>query len=101
NRLRTEGIDLLLEAARKIGATRFIAQSFCGWTLARDGGPIKSESDPLDPDPPAEFRRTLEAIKYLERPVTDSTGREGIVLRYGSFYGPAPGVFEPAMIDQI
>jgi 2-alkyl-3-oxoalkanoate reductase len=101
NRLRTEGTDLLLAAAREVGATRFIAQSFCGWTLARDGGPVKSESDPLDPDPPTEFRRTLEAIKYLERTVTSSTGPEGVVLRYGSFYGPATGVFEPAVIEQI
>src|SRR5262249_4212043 len=60
NRLRTEGTDLLLEAARAVGAERFIAQSFCGWTLARDGGPVKSESDPLDADPPAELRRTLD-----------------------------------------
>ena len=101
NRLRTEGTDLLLAAARAVGAKRFMAQSFCGWPLARDGGPIKSESDPLDPDPPAEFRRTLDAIKYLERTVTASPGPEGVVLRYGSFYGPATGVFEPAMIDQI
>jgi len=101
NRLRTEGTDLLLAAAREAGARRFIAQSFCGWTIARDGGPVKSENDPLDPDPPAEFRRALDAIKYLERAVTASPDLEGVVLRYGAFYGPGTGVFEPSMINQI
>ncbi len=87
NRLRTRGTDLLLAAAREAGVKRFIAQSFCGWAFARAGGPVKSEADALDPDPPEELRRTLEAIQYLERTVTDSTNPEGIVLRYGSFYG--------------
>ncbi|HET9558206.1 MAG TPA: NAD(P)H-binding protein, partial [Actinomycetota bacterium] len=58
NRLRTEGTDHLLEAARAAGARRFVAQSFAGWPLARVGGPVKTEDDPLDPDPPAELRRT-------------------------------------------
>lgn len=101
NRLRTEGTDLLLAAARKAGTKRFIAQSYCGWTFARNGDPVKSESDALDPDPPAEFRRTLQAIQYLERTVTHSTEPEGVVLRYGAFYGPGTGVFEAGMIDQI
>jgi nucleoside-diphosphate-sugar epimerase len=101
NRLRTEGTDLLLAAAREARTRRFIAQSFCGWTFARDGGPIKSESDAFDPDPPAEFRRTLEAIRYLERTVTGASDLEGVVLRYGFFYGPQTGVLEPAMLEQI
>jgi 2-alkyl-3-oxoalkanoate reductase len=101
NRLRTEGTDLLLTEARKVGARRFIAQSYCGWTFARSGDRVKSESDALDPNPPEEFRGTLEAIKHLERTVTRSAQPEGIVLRYGSFYGPGTGVFEPSSIDQI
>ena len=101
NRLRTEGTDLLLLAAREVGVRRFIAQSYCGWTFARGGGAIKSESEALDPDPPQEMRRTLDAIQYLERMVTGSAAPEGIVLRYGSFYGGGTGVLEPAMIDQI
>ena len=101
NRLRTEGTDLLLLASRDVGVRRFIAQSYCGWTFARDGGAIKSENEALDPDPPQEMRRTLDAIEYLERAVTNSTAPEGIVLRYGGFYGPGTGALEPGMIDQI
>jgi nucleoside-diphosphate-sugar epimerase len=101
NRLRTEGTDILLAAARAAGVKRFIAQSFCGWTFSRDGDPVKTEADELDPDPPQEFRRTLDSIRYLERATTSSVNPEGIVLRYGSFYGPGTGMFAPAMIDQL
>jgi nucleoside-diphosphate-sugar epimerase len=92
NRLRTEGTDHLLAAARAAGARRFIAQSFTGWPYARTGGPVKSEEDPLDPDPPAQFRRTLDAIRRLEDTVTGADGIEGLVLRYGGFYGPGTSV---------
>jgi 2-alkyl-3-oxoalkanoate reductase len=51
NRLRTEGTGILLAAARSAGAHRFVAQSFCGWTYVRTGGPVKTEDDPLDPTP--------------------------------------------------
>jgi len=101
NRLRTLGTDLLLTAAREAGVQRFIAQSFCGWAFARTGGSVKAETDELDPDPPQELRRTLEAIRYLERAVTASSSPEGIVLRYGAFYGPGTGVFDRSMLDQI
>ncbi len=101
NRLRTEGTDLLLLAAREAGVRRFIAQSYCGWTFARTDGAVKSEGDALDPDPPVEMRRTLEAIEHLERTVTGSSAPEGIVLRYGSFYGVGTGILEPAVIEQI
>jgi nucleoside-diphosphate-sugar epimerase len=88
NRLRTEGTDHLLEGARAAGATRFVAQSFAGWPYAREGGPIKTEEDPLDPDPPAKLRTTLEAIRHLEAAVTGTVEVDGLVLRYGGFYGP-------------
>ena len=88
NRLRTEGTDHLLEAARAAGTRRFVAQSFAGWPFARVGGPVKTEGDPLDPDPPAELRRTLDAIRHLESAVLGTEGIEGVVLRYGGFYGP-------------
>lgn len=101
NELRTHGTDILLAAAREAGAKRFIAQSFCGWTFSRTGGTVKTETDELDPHPPQELRRTLEAIRYLERSVTASTMPEGIVLRYGFFYGPDTGTLSPAMIDQL
>src|SRR5687767_6246679 len=92
NRLRTEGTDHLLAAARAVGARRFVAQSFGGWPYARVGGPVKSESDPLDPDPPARIRPILDAIRHLEDAVGSAAPIEGIVLRYGGFYGPGTNV---------
>ncbi len=67
---------------------RVVAQSFTGWPNERSGGPVKSEDDPLDADPPAEQRRSLAAIRHLERTVTGADPIEGLVLRYGSLYGP-------------
>jgi 2-alkyl-3-oxoalkanoate reductase len=84
NRLRTEGIDNLLAAARVAGVRRFVAQSFTPYRYARAGGPVKAEDDPLDPDPPATTRKTFAAMSHLEQAVT---GAGGIALRYGGFYG--------------
>ena len=92
NRLRTEGTDHLVAAARAAGARRLVAQSFAGWPFARVGGPVKTEDDPLDPEPPAELRRTLDAIRRLESAVLGADGLEGLVLRYGGFYGPGTSV---------
>jgi nucleoside-diphosphate-sugar epimerase len=94
NRLRTEGTDHLLAAARAAGARRFVAQSFAGWPFARTGGPVKTEDDPLDPDPPAALRPTLDAIRHLEAAVLGADGMEGVVLRYGGFYGPGTSAGE-------
>jgi nucleoside-diphosphate-sugar epimerase len=88
NRLRTEGTDHLLAAARAVGARRFVAQSYAGWPFARSGGPVKSETDPLDPSPPQAMRETLAAIRHLESAVTGADWLDGIVLRYGGLYGP-------------
>ena len=101
NRLRTEGTSRLLLAAKDAGVKRFIAQSFCGWPFARVGGAVKSEEDPLDAEPPRELRRTLDAIRYLEKEVMQATEVGGIVLRYGAFYGPGTGMFEGAFVEQI
>jgi nucleoside-diphosphate-sugar epimerase len=95
NTLRTTGTDHLLAAAREAGARRFVAQSYAGWPFAREGGPVKTEEDPLDPDPPKAFRTTLDAIRYVEREVTGARDLEGVVLRYGGFYGPGTSLGEP------
>jgi nucleoside-diphosphate-sugar epimerase len=87
NQLRTQGTDHLLAAAVATGARRFIAQSYTGWPNIREGGPVKTEDDPLDPHPPAAQRESLAAIEYVER-VVPAAPVQGIVLRYGSFYGP-------------
>jgi nucleoside-diphosphate-sugar epimerase len=102
NRLRTEGTDHLLSAGREVGVRRFVAQSYGAWPYVRSGGPVKTEEDPLDPEPAREMRETLAAIQYLERAVLGARWTEGIVLRYGAFYGPgtsmAPGEEMPEMI---
>ena len=74
---------------------RFVAQSIGAWAYARIGGPVKSEEDPLDPTPAREMRKTLDAIRHVEQAVLGARWTQGIVLRYGAFYGPgtslAPG----------
>jgi nucleoside-diphosphate-sugar epimerase len=88
NRLRTEGTDHLLSAGRAVGVRRFVAQSYAAWPYERTGGPVKSEDDPLDPAPPREMRESMAAIRHLEEAVLGADWTEGIVLRYGAFYGP-------------
>jgi nucleoside-diphosphate-sugar epimerase len=95
NRLRTEGTDHLLSAGQAVGVRRFVAQSNGAFTYARTGGAVKGEEDPLDPAPASEMRAMLAAIGHLEEAVLAAEWTEGIVLRYGVFYGPgtsmAPG----------
>ena len=92
NRLRTEGTDHLVSAARAAGAKRIVAQSFAGWPYARTGGTIKGEDDPLDPNPPEGFRAMLDALRHVERGVLGAEDLEGVVLRYGPFYGPGTSI---------
>ncbi|MGH2846388.1 MAG: NAD-dependent epimerase/dehydratase family protein [Thermoleophilaceae bacterium] len=93
NRLRTEGTDALLAAAREAGVRRFVAQSFASLRYAREGGPVKTEDDPLDPTPVSSTRETNAAMRYLDEAVTAAGG---IALRYGGFYGAGnDGMVEP------
>jgi nucleoside-diphosphate-sugar epimerase len=87
NELRTKGTDYLLEAAGAAGTPRFIAQSFVGWTNAKEGSMVKTEQDPLDPHPLAATKQSLAAIRHVEETVPQAVP-EGLVLRYGIFYGP-------------
>jgi 2-alkyl-3-oxoalkanoate reductase len=84
NRLRIEGTDALLAAAREAGVRRFVAQSFAPYRYDRRGGPVKTEEDPLDPAPPKRARQTFAAMSHLDQAVTEAGG---IALRYGGFYG--------------
>ena len=87
NRLRTEGTDHLLSAGQAVGVQRFVAQGIAGFgAYARTGGPVKTEEDPLDASHVREG--TLAAIRHLEKTVLGARWTEGIVLRYGAFYGP-------------
>jgi 2-alkyl-3-oxoalkanoate reductase len=99
NRIRREGTDALLAAAREAGVTRFVAQSFANFRYAREGGPAKSEDDPLDPTPVETMRETAAAMTYLDEAVVAAGG---IALRYGSFYGAAnDGPVEPVRKRQF
>ncbi|WP_339154562.1 NAD(P)-dependent oxidoreductase [Actinomadura luteofluorescens] len=102
DRLRTKGTDNLLAAARAVGVRRFVVQSNGAFTYDRTGGPVKSEDDPLDRSPIAQMTSMIAAIGHLEKAVLDAGWTEGIVLRYGAFYGPgtsmAPGSEQFEMI---
>jgi 2-alkyl-3-oxoalkanoate reductase len=87
NELRTRGTDNLLAAAAEAGTRRVIAQSYTGWPNERSGGPVKTEDDPLDSRVLPSAARTLAAIRHVEQAVPEMAP-EGVVLRYGSFYGP-------------
>ena len=97
NELRTKGTEHLIAAARAVGVNKFVAQSYTGWTNIRTGGPVKTEEDPFDPHPARAQRESLAAIRSLEQAVLNAP-LEGIVLRYGNFYGP--GASEP-LVDLI
>jgi len=99
NRLRTEGIDTLIAVAREAGVTRLVAQSVAYPRYAREGGLVKTEDDPLDPDPVSGMRQVMAAVGYLDRAVTEAGG---IALRYGSIYGDSSdGLVEPVRKRQF
>jgi nucleoside-diphosphate-sugar epimerase len=99
NRLRTEGTDALLAAAREAGVQRFVAQSFASMRYAREGAWVKTEEDPLDPAPVAGTRETNAAMRYLDEAVTAAGG---VALRYGGFYGADnDGMVEPVRKRQF
>src|SRR3954451_8845186 len=101
NRLRTEGTRNLLRAAVAAKARRFIAQSFAGWPFAREGGPVKTEEDPLAPNSPQKARQTLGAIRELEAMVTTADGLEGVALRYGGFNGPDTAISQNGTVVEM
>ena len=100
NELRTTGVNALLTAAREAGVRRFVAQSVAVYSrYAREGGPIKTEDDPVDPSPAKHTEQSAAALAYLEQEVTDFGG---IALRYGSFYGaPHDGALDPVRKRQF
>ena len=93
NELRTRGTDNLLAAAARAGTPRVVAQSNIN-VNERSGGPVKTEDDPLDPRPIRSTVQGLAAIRHVEEAVP-AGAPEGIVLRYGGFYGP--GASEPLL----
>ncbi len=100
NQLRTTGTAHLIAASRDAGWPRLLVQSFCGWPWARVGGPVKTEDDPLEPDPPKSFRSTLRAIVDLEQQVLGDHPN-GVVLRYGGLYGPGSSLTRGPQFDAV
>ncbi|MFG2085202.1 NAD-dependent epimerase/dehydratase family protein [Spirillospora sp. NPDC048824] len=91
NRLRVEGTDHLLAAARAVGVQKFVAQSNAMW-MERTGGPVADEDGRIEPNPPADAEEGVAALRHLEEAVTGIGWAEGIALRYGGFYGPGTGM---------
>jgi 2-alkyl-3-oxoalkanoate reductase len=93
DRIREEGTRNLVDAALAAGVRRMIAQSIA--FVYAFGGGLKTEDDPLFDDAPFPWSRAVRSVHALEDAVTKTEGLEGIVLRYGFFYGPgssyAPG----------
>ncbi|WP_234040421.1 NAD-dependent epimerase/dehydratase family protein [Micromonospora coerulea] len=103
NRLRTEGTDHLLAAARAVGVRKFVAQSNAAW-MERTGGPVADENGRIEPNPPADVESAVAALRHLEDAVTGISWAEGIALRYGGFYGPGTGIEavpDAVMAEQI
>ncbi|MGW5281789.1 NAD-dependent epimerase/dehydratase family protein [Streptomyces collinus] len=92
NRLRREGTDHLLAAAAATGVPHVVAQGYASWNGIREGGPVKTEEDPLDLLEGTAAQAGLETLRYAEDAVLRAGGA---VLRYGAFYGPG------AIDDQV
>ncbi|MES9604955.1 NAD-dependent epimerase/dehydratase family protein [Actinomadura sp. NPDC000929] len=86
NELRTRGTGNLLEAADAAGVRRVVAQGH-NFLYGHSGGPVKTEDDPVETRPVPSAERTVAAIRYVDETVR-LKAPEGIVLRYGTFYGP-------------
>jgi len=78
-----------------------IAQSYTGWPFAPEGGPVKDEDAPLDPEPPRSQRESLAAIRELEALVGGADEVEGVVLRYGGFYGPGTSLSSDGEMTEL
>ncbi|MEV4546175.1 NAD-dependent epimerase/dehydratase family protein [Micromonospora echinaurantiaca] len=103
NRLRTEGTDHLLAAARAVGVRRFVAQSNAMW-MERAGAPVADENGRIEPNPPADAAEAVAALRHLEAAVTGISWADGIALRYGGFYGPGTGLSaapDAVMTEQV
>ncbi|MGE4250886.1 MAG: NAD-dependent epimerase/dehydratase family protein, partial [Parvibaculaceae bacterium] len=94
SRVREEGTRNLVQAALAAGVGRMVAQSIA-WAYA-PGTPPYTEEDPLDVKAEGDWAVSLSGIIALERLVLGSPPLEGVVLRYGNFYGPETGRDEPA-----
>ena len=100
DRLRAVGTPNLVAAATSAGARRFVAQTIA-FVYAAEGGPVKTEDDPLYLDAPGPFDRSVAACQTLERSVIDAPGLDGAVLRFGFWYGPGTGYARDGAIAEL
>jgi nucleoside-diphosphate-sugar epimerase len=87
NRVRVEGGRNLISAGRKVGASRYVSQSIA-FIYDPQGGWVKDEEAPTYVNPPGRFAAGLEPTLTSEREALGAEGMDGLVLRYGQFYGP-------------
>src|SRR4051794_18299058 len=87
DRMRVDGTRALVEAAAAVGASRVVAQSIA-FAYAPVGGWVKDEPAPLFLDAPSPWGSSVGAVASLERQVLEAGGMDGVVLRYGTVYGP-------------
>ena len=87
NRVRREGGHNLVEAARAAGVRRFITQSI-SFLYAPEGDWVKDEEARVYTDAPGHFGPSVRVLAEHEREVVECPDFEGLVLRYGQFYGP-------------
>jgi nucleoside-diphosphate-sugar epimerase len=100
NRLRTEGTDHLLSAGQAVGVRRFVAQSNIV-VYGRTGAAVHTEEEAFDPSPAPAMRANQEAVRHLEAAVLGARWTEGVVLRYGWFYGPGTGIAPDGEVPEL
>jgi nucleoside-diphosphate-sugar epimerase len=83
-RIRREGTRNLVDAARRAGVMRIIAQSVA-WAYAPGDSPA-DESTPFDLTAPLPRASLIGGVIALEETVAEL--EEHVILRYGTFYGP-------------
>jgi nucleoside-diphosphate-sugar epimerase len=87
NRVRIEGTRHLIDAAVAAGARRIVAESVA-FLYAPRGEWVKGEDAELFVGGPEPFGAAVDALLDLERQVLQAECMEGVVLRFGNFYGP-------------
>lgn len=87
DRIRIEGTRNLIVASRAYGSRRIIAQSIA-FAYKPDGERMKDEDAPLFIDAPPPWGASVSAVADMEQQVMEARGMDGVVLRYGTLYGP-------------
>jgi nucleoside-diphosphate-sugar epimerase len=90
--LWSRGAPNLVAAAQRAGVRRVVAESVIfAYGYPTTGPALMDETDPYPGPPPPGGEAMLKALRDMEQTVLtsgDHSDTEGIVLRYGAFYGP-------------